>query len=345
MMVNDKQTDFYVLKNTNGLEAAISTYGGRIVGLIAPDKNGEMADVVTGFDSLDVYLEASEVFHGALIGRVGNRIAKGEFTLDGITYSVPVNNGPNQLHGGVDGFHNQLWTVNEVTGNSIVLSYLSRDGEMGFPGNLDVVVSYTLTDDNELLIAYKATTDKATVVNLTSHPFFNLAGEGSGTINDHILQINADSYTPVDSTLIPLGEHVPVEDTPFDFRTPKAIGRDLDKQDTNEQLRNGTGYDHNFVLNHPGNGEMFLAASVSDPYSGRMMEIYTQEPGLQFYGGNFLDGSDTGKGGVPYKFREAFALETQHFPDSPNQPAFPSIVLEPGDTYRTKTIYKFLVRP
>jgi len=344
-MIIDKQTDFYVLKNVNGLEAAISNYGGRLVGLIAPDKNGDMADVVAGFDSLEAYLDASEVFHGALIGRVGNRIAKGKFTLDGVTYTLPVNNGPNQLHGGVDGFHNQLWTVVEVTDNSIVLSYISVDGEMGYPGKLDVEVIYTLTDDNEFLIDYKAATDQATVVNLTSHPFFNLAGEGSGTINDHVLQINADNYTPVDSTLIPLGEHAPVGDTPFDFRTPKAIGRDMHQQDTNEQLRNGTGYDHNFVLNHPGNGEIFLAASVSDPCSGRMMEVYTQEPGLQFYSGNFLDGSDTGKSGAPYKFREAFALEAQHFPDSPNQPAFPSIALRPGETYTTRTMYKFLLSP
>jgi aldose 1-epimerase len=344
-MANGTKPDIYVLKNANGLEATISNYGGRIVGLTAPDKNGEMADVVTGFDTIDAYLHAREVFHGALIGRVGNRIAKGKFTLDGVTYTLPVNNGPNQLHGGVDGFHNQLWTVIELTGNSIVMSYLSRDGEMGYPGNLDVEVSYTLTNDNEFLIEYKAATDKTTVVNLTSHPFFNLGGEGGGTINNHILQINADTYTPVDSTLIPLGENAPVEGTPFDFRKPKAIGRDLHEQETNQQLRNGTGYDHNFVLNHPGNGEMFLAASISDPVSGRMMEIYTQEPGLQFYGGNFFDGNDTGKSGAPYKFREAFALETQHFPDSPNQPAFPSITLRPGETYTTKTIYKFSVSP
>ncbi len=344
-MVNGTKTDIYVLKNANGLEAAISNYGGRIVGLSAPDKNGDMADVVTGFESTDAYLNAREVFHGALIGRVGNRIAEGKFTLDGVTYTLPINNGPNQLHGGVDGFHNQLWIVAEITDNSIVLSYLSMDGEMGYPGKLDVEVSYTLTDDNEFLIEYKAATDQATVVNLTSHPFFNLAGEGSGTINDHVLQINADSYTPVDSTLIPLGEIAPVEDTPFDFRKPKAIGRNLHEQETNEQLRNGTGYDHNFVLNHPGNGEMFLAASVSDPISGRAMEIYTQEPGLQFYGGNFFDGSDTGKSGAPYRFREAFALETQHFPDSPNQAEFPSITLRPGETYTTKTIYKFLLSP
>jgi len=344
-MIYGTETDTYVLKNVNGLEAVISNYGGRIVGLTAPDKNGEMADVVTGFDTIDAYLDASEVFHGALIGRVGNRIAKGKFTLNGVICSLPVNNGPNQLHGGVDGFHSQVWTVEEVTENSIVLSYVAKDGEMGFPGNLDVEVIYTLTSDNEFLITYKATTDRTTVVNLTSHPFFNLAGEGSGTINNHILQINADTYTPVDSTLIPLGENIPVEGTPFDFRMPKAIGRDLHEQETNEQLQNGAGYDHNFVLNHPGNGEMFLAATVSDPDSGRMMEIHTQEPGLQFYGGNFFDGSDTGKGGVPYKFREAFALETQHFPDSPNQPAFPSIVLNPGETYTSKTIYKFSVSP
>ncbi len=342
--IKGKKTDLFILKNSNGLEAAITNYGGRIVGLVAPGKNGEMADVVTGFNSINDYLNAKERYHGPLVGRVGNRIAKGKFTLDGVEYKLPINNGPNQLHGGDGGFHSQVWDVKKVTGNSIVLSYISKDGEMGYPGNLDVEVGYSLNDENEFLITYKATTDKKTVVNLTSHAFFNLAGEGSGTINDQILKINADNFTPVDSTLIPFGENATVAGTPFDFRKGKPIGRDLTQQDTNEQLRHGGGYDHNFVLNHLGNAEMFLAASVTDPRSGRTMEIYTQEPGLQFYGGNFFDGSDTGNSGRTYKFREAFALETQHFPDSPNQPDYPSIILNLGEVYSTKTIYKFLVR-
>jgi len=342
--VKGKKTDLYILKNSNGLEAAITNYGARIVGLAAPGKDGEMADVITGFNSIDAYLNAKARYHGALVGRVGNRIANGTFMLDGVVYTLPLNNGPNHLHGGVDGIHSQVWDVEKITDNSIILSYFSKDGEMGYPGNLNVEVGYSLNDKNEFLITYKATTDKKTVVNLTSHPFFNLAGEGSGTINNHILKINADKYTPVDSTLIPLGENAPVKGTPFDFRKGKPIGRDLWQQDTNEQLKHGGGYDHNFVLNHPGHGEMFLAASVREPKSGRVMEVYTQEPGLQFYGGNFFDGTDRGKSGRTYKFREAFALETQHFPDSPNQPNFPSIVLNPGEVYSTKTIYKFLVR-
>jgi aldose 1-epimerase len=339
--LNGKKTGLYILKNSNGMEAAITNYGGRIVGLTAPGRDGEMADVIHGFSSIEGYLNAHEVFHGALIGRVGNRIANGKFTLDGVEYNLPLNNGPNQLHGGPEGFHNQVWDVKKVTANSIVLAYLSKDGEMGYPGNLSVEVTYTLTDKNEFEIDYKATTDKKTVVNLTSHPFFNLAGEGNGTINNHILQINADMYTPVDSTLIPLGENVTVEGTPFDFRKGKPIGQDLVEQETNTQLQHGLGYDHNFVLNQPAEGGMFLAATITDPESGRSMEVYTLEPGLQFYGGNFMDGSDLGKSGKPFKFRESFALETQHFPDSPNQPDFPSIVLNPGETYSTKTIYAF----
>ncbi|KAA5825152.1 galactose mutarotase [Algibacter amylolyticus] len=339
--VKGKETGLYILKNSSGMEAAITNYGGRIVGLTAADRDGEMKDVILGFNSIEGYLKANEVFHGALIGRVGNRVGNGKFTLDGVEYKLPLNNGPNQLHGGVDGFHNQVWGVKKVTANSIVLTYLSKDGEMGYPGNLSVEVTYVLNDKNEFELHYKATTDEKTVVNLTSHPFFNLAGEGNGTINNHILKINAEKYTAVDSTLIPLGENVPVVGTPFDFRNGKAIGQDLGAQKTNAQLQHGLGYDHNFELNPPANGEMFMAASILDPESGRVMEIYTIEPGLQFYGGNFMDGSDIGNSGKAYEFRESFALETQHFPDALNQPNFPSIELNPGETYSTKTIYAF----
>ena len=340
--IDGKSTDLYFLKNGN-IQAAITNYGGRIVGFCTPDKNGTMADIVLGFSSIDGYLKAKEVFHGALIGRVGNRIAKGKFTLDGQEYTLPLNNGVNHLHGGPGGFHAVIWDVKAVTDSSIVLGYLSKDGEMGYPGNLDVEVEYLLNSKNELVISYKATTDKSTPVNLTNHAFWNLAGEGNGTINNHVLTINADAYTPVDSTLIPLGGNEPVKGTPFDFRTGKAIGADLDQIATNQQLKYGPGYDHNFALNKPVVGEMSFAASVVEPVSGRKMEIFTQEPALQFYGGNFMDGSDTGKSGKTYNYRESLALETQHFPDSPNNTNFPSIILNPGETYQTQSIYRFSV--
>lgn len=340
-IIKGKKIGLYFLQNANGLEAAITNYGGRIVGLTVPDKNGKMADVVLGFNSIKDYLNANEVFHGALIGRVGNRIANGRFVLDNTEYQLPLNNGPNQLHGGALGFHNQIWEVVNVSSNSIVLKYLSKDGEMGYPGSLTTEVEYEFTNENEFVISYMATTDKKTVVNLTSHPFFNLNGEGSGTINNHVLKINADLYTPVDSTLIPLGQNVSVEGTPFDFREGKKIGRDLFDEEGNLQLSFGQGYDHNFVLNQTEKSKMFWAATITDPISGRSMEIHTVEPGLQFYGGNFMDGSDIGKSGESYKFRESFALETQHFPDTPNQPAFPSIELEKGDIYKSKTMYIF----
>lgn len=340
--VDGKQTNLYFLKNGN-LSVAITNYGGRIVSLCVPGKNGVTADVVLGFSSIDGYLNANVPFHGALIGRVGNRIAKGKFTLDGKEYTLPVNNGVNHLHGGPGGFHNVVWDVQSTTDSSIVLTYLSKDGEMGYPGNLNVEVKYTLTSENGVRIDYKATTDKATPVNLTNHAFYNLAGEGNGTINNQWLTINADEFTPVDSTMIPLGQNEPVEGTPFDFRKAKPIGQDLHLQNENEQLTNGKGYDHNFVLNKTKPGEMTWAATVFDPSSGRKMEIFTEEPGLQFYGGNFMDGSDTGKSGKAYEYRESFALETQHFPDSPNQPNFPSIILHPGEVYHTSSIYKFSV--
>ncbi|WP_321375989.1 aldose epimerase family protein [uncultured Draconibacterium sp.] len=341
-MINGKETGIYELKNGD-ITMAVTNYGGRIVSLLVPGKNGEMADVVLGFPSIDAYLNANEVFHGALIGRVGNRIAKGKFTLNDIEYNLPINNDPNHLHGGPDGFHNQVWDVKLVNETSIVLTYLSKDGEMGYPGNLSVEVTYQLSADNEVQIDYKATTDESTPVNLTNHAFFNLKGEGNGTINDHLLTINADKFTAVDSTLIPLGENIPVEGTPFDFRKAKAIGADLALQSENEQLQNGLGYDHNFALNKTEGGEMSWAATVVEPASGRKMEVFTKEPGIQFYGGNFMDGADTGIYGKSFDFRESFALETQHFPDSPNQPEFSSIILNPGETYSTTSIYRFSI--
>jgi aldose 1-epimerase len=340
--IDGKVTNLYLLKNDK-IQVYITNYGGRIVSILTPDRYGQMGDVVLGFKSIDDYLSANGPYHGALIGRVGNRIAKGKFTLDGKTYSLPINNNQNHLHGGPEGFNNRVWEVKAVDQSSISMNYLSKDGEMGYPGNLDVQVKYSLNNENELLISYKATTDKSTPVNLTNHAFFNLAGEASGTINDHLLRLNADNFTPVDETLIPIGENRSVEGTPFDFRIPKTIGRDLNQQNTNTQMNYGGGYDHNFVLNKENEGEMSLAGYVIDPKTGRRMDIFTEEPGIQFYGGNFMDGSDIGKYSKKFLYRESFALETQHFPDSPNQPSFPNIILLPGDIYKTKSIYKFSV--
>jgi aldose 1-epimerase len=340
--IDGKVTNLYLLKNDK-IQVYITNYGGRIVSILTPDRYGQMGDVVLGFKSIDDYLSANGPYHGALIGRVGNRIAKGKFTLDGKTYSLPINNNQNHLHGGPEGFNNRVWEVKAVDQSSISMNYLSKDGEMGYPGNLDVQVKYSLNNENELLISYKATTDKSTPVNLTNHAFFNLAGEASGTINDHLLRLNADNFTPVDETLIPIGENRSVEGTPFDFRIPKTIGRDLNQQNTNTQMNYGGGYDHNFVLNKENEGEMSLAGYVIDPKTGRRMDIFTEEPGIQFYGGNFMDGSDIGKYSKKFLYRESFALETQHFPDSPNQPSFPNIILLPGEIYQTKSIYKFSV--
>ena len=340
--IDGKVTNLYLLKNDK-IKVYITNYGGRIVSLLTPDRYGQMGDVVLGFKSIDDYLSANGPYHGALIGRVGNRVAKGKFTLDSKTYSLPINNNENHLHGGPEGFNNQVWEVKAVDQSSISMNYFSKDGEMGYPGNLDVQVKYSLNNENELLISYKATTDKSTPVNLTNHAFFNLAGEASGTINDHLLRLNADHFTPVDETLIPLGENRSVEGTPFDFRIPKTIGRDLNQQNTNTQMNYGGGYDHNFVLNKENEREMSLAGYVIDPKTGRRMDIFTEEPGIQFYGGNFMDGSDIGKYGKKFLYRESFALETQHFPDSPNQPSFPNIILLPGEIYQTKSIYKFSI--
>jgi aldose 1-epimerase len=332
----------YLLKNEQ-IEVYITNYGGRIVSLLSPDKKGVMGDVVLGFKSIADYLKAKTPFHGCIIGRYGNRIAKGSFELDGTTHQLPINNNENHLHGGPDGFHNQVWDVVAVDENSIAMTYLSKDGEMGYPGNLSVEVTYAINEKNELSIAYKATTDKATPINLTNHAFFNLAGQAKGSINDHLLMINADHFTPVDEGLIPLGETRSVEGGPFDFRRAKTIGRDLNQQASNTQLRRGGGYDHNFVLNKDSQGRMSLAARVVDPKSGRQMDVFTEEPGIQFYGGNFMDGSDVGKYGTKFEYRASFALETQHYPDSPNQANFPNTILRPRETYQTQSIYRFSV--
>ena len=340
--IGGKKTDLHLLKNEQ-IEVYITNYGARIVSLLSPDKQGIMGDVVLGFKSIADYQKAKTPFHGCIIGRYGNRIAKGNFELDGTSYQLPINNNENHLHGGPEGFHNQVWEVVSVDDNSIVMTYLSKDGEMGYPGNLSVEVTYAINDKNELLIAYKATTDKATPINLTNHAFFNLAGQAKGIINDHLLMLNADHFTPVDEGLIPLGEIRSVEGSPFDFRRAKTIGQDLNQQATDTQLRYGGGYDHNFVLNKVAEGSLDLAARVVDPKSGRQMDVYTEEPGIQFYGGNFMDGGDIGKYGNPFDYRGSFALETQHYPDSPNQATFPNTILQPGKTYQTQSIYRFSV--
>ncbi|PYO66200.1 MAG: galactose-1-epimerase [Gemmatimonadetes bacterium] len=335
----------YTLKSANGMEARVLDYGGIVVSVRVPDRHGRFDDVVLGYDSLADYLRSSPYF-GAIIGRYGNRIAGGRFTLDGKTYTLAKNNGPNHLHGGLKGFDKVVWDAAPFQGADsvgLVFRYTSPDGEEGYPGTVRATVTYTLTDRNELIFDYHATTDRATLVNLTQHSYFNLAGDGKGDILGHVVTLNADRFTPVDSTLIPTGEIRSVSGTPFDFRTPTAIGARIDQDD--EQLRYGRGYDHNFVLNKGADGGPTLAARVYEPSSGRLMEIYTTEPGLQFYSGNFLDGTLRGKHGVVYRHRYGFAMETQHFPDSPNKPSFPSTTLRPGEQYRSRTIYKFAVQP
>jgi aldose 1-epimerase len=333
--------EIYTLRNESGMEARIMTYGGIIQSIKVPDRNGNFGDVTLGYDTLDGYLTNSPYF-GALIGRYGNRIAKGHFTLDGQEYILATNNGVNSLHGGLKGFDKVVWNVAEAEvedeGPELKLTYLSKDGEEGYPGNLHVTATYKLiAKENALQLKFKATTDKDTVVNLTAHSYFNLDG-GGGDVLNHIVYIDADKYTPVDSTLIPTGELAPVAGTPFDFRTPTAIGARIG--DDNEQLKFGGGYDHNWVVNHP-MGKLALDARVTDPANGRVFEIWSTEPGLQFYSGNFLDGTIKGKGGVAYPHRGTFVMEPQHFPDSPNQPNFPSTALHPGEVYHNTIIYKF----
>jgi aldose 1-epimerase len=330
----------YVLTNADGMKMEVTNFGGRIVSLFAPDKNGKMEDVVLGYDSLKQYLTGN-LYFGAMIGRYGNRIAKGKFSLDGKDYQLALNNGANSLHGGPTGFHNVYWKIVPSDDKSLRMAYYSKNGEESYPGNLDVIVTYTLTDKNEVVIDYEATTDQETIVNLTHHSFFNLAGAGQGDVLDHEMTINADDFTPVDGGLIPTGELKKVKGTPFDFAISHKIGERINQPD--EQLKFGKGYDHNWVLRKKSN-EFSLAATVVEPVSGRVMEVWTTEPGLQFYSGNFLSGKDIGKGNKVYPFRSAFCLEAQHFPDSPNHPNFPSTGLKPGETYKQRTVYRFFTK-
>jgi aldose 1-epimerase len=339
-----RTAQLFTLTNRHGIQIALTNYGGIITSLRTPDRSGSFDDIVLGYDSLAGYLRNSPYF-GAIVGRYGNRIARGIFTLDGTTYRLAVNNGPNSLHGGVRGFDKVLWSATRFQnqeGTGVALDYTSPDMEEGFPGTLRSHVTYTLTDDDRLIVDYTANTDKATPVNLTQHTYWNLAGSARRDILGHVLTINADSMTPVDSTLITTGEITAVTGTPFDFRTPTAIGARIDQRQ-DAQIRYGNGYDHNFVLNRGGAAADALvrAARVVEPTSGRTLDILTTEPGLQFYSGNFLDGSITGKGGAVYRFRYGIALETQHYPDSPNHPNFPSTILRPGQQYHTRTVYQF----
>lgn len=335
--LNGEKVALYFLKNSNNIEVAITNYGARIVALIVPDKNHKPTDVVVGFDSLKGYLDSTETYHGAIVGRYANRIARGKFSLHGKDYQLSINNPPNHLHGGPKGFNNQVWKVEGIRDDRIQLSYFSKDGEENYPGNLEVLLTYTLNDQNVLIINYEATTDQTTVFNITSHPFFNLNGQGSGPVDNHLLQINASNYTPVDEALIPTGIFK-VEHTPFDFRSFKRIGENIN--DENEQLKFGAGYDHNFVLD--GEGMRSAGIAIGDK-SGIQMEVITDQPGMQLYTGNYMKGENTIKYGLKDNRREAFCLETQHFPDSPNHPEFPTTVLNPGEVFYSATIYKFSV--
>ena len=338
--VQGKETDLFILKNAQGNAVAITNYGGAIVAIMVPDKNGNMGNVVEGHDNINDVVNSPEPYLSRLIGRYGNRIAKGTFTLHGKEYHLKLNDGPNSLHGGPTGFNVRVWDAERMNDQSVVLNYVSAYGEEGFKGELKTTVVYTFNDDNELVIDYLATTNKKTIVCLTNHAFFALAGIANPTpsVENIELQINADFYLPIDNTSIPTGEILKVEGTPFDFRTPKVIGKDIEAD--NEQLKNGSGYDHNYVLNKKEPGELSFAAKLLEPVSGRTMEVYTTEPGLQLYTGNFLSGI-TGQHGATFPRRSGICLEAQHFPDSPNRPYFPPVTLEPGQQYKQKTIYKF----
>jgi len=334
-----KAVELYTLRNSKGAEAQICNYGGIVTSLKVADKNGNFSDVVLGYDNLEGYIKATPYF-GCLVGRYGNRIANGKFTLNGKEYKLAQNNGQNSLHGGVKGFDKVVWDVIKATGNSLQLQYLSKDGEEGFPGDLNITAVYTLTEDNALRLDFTARTDADTHCNLTHHSYFNFAGKGD--ILNHVVTINADKFTPVDANLIPTGELRPVKGTQFDFTKPTVVGLRINNDD--EQLKLGKGYDHNWVLNKSRAGELTLAATVTESTSGRVMEVWTTEPGMQFYTGNFLDGTITGKTGWKYEFRNGFCMEPQHYPDSPNQPNFPTTVLKPGQTYKNTIIYKFSVK-
>lgn len=336
----------YKLKNKNGVEVHVTNFGAIITSILVPDRDGKMGDIALGYHDVSGYINAvDKPYFGAIVGRYGNRIANGKFTIDGEEYKLATNNGPNALHGGVIGFDKVVWDAEAKASageQQVILKYLAKDREEGYPGNLQVQVTYTLNDQNQLLVDYHATTDKATPVNLTQHTYFNLRGEGNGDILGHELTLNASHYTPVNETMIPTGELAPVAGTPFDFRKPKAIGRDIEQE--NEQLRFGAGFDHNWVLDGVAKDQLRMAAEVYEPTTGRVMTITTTEPGIQFYCGNFLDGRLRGKSGQAYVHRGGFCLETQHFPDSPNQPKFPTTILKPGQTYQTQTVFSFSAR-
>ena len=350
--VDGKDIDIYTLINSNGVKARIMTWGAAVVNLEVPDKDGKLGDVVLGFDKLQYdegkkngYLHADNPYFGCIVGRYGNRIAKGKFSIDGTEYTLAVNNGENHLHGGLKGFDKKIWDAEVVSDGknpAVKFSYTSPDMEEGYPGELKCSVIYTLTEENELKLVYEATTNKPTVCNLTHHGYFNLAGPGNGDILGHLMEINADNITPVDKGLIPTGVFMPVEGTPFDFRKAKPIGQDITSD--HEQIKFGGGYDHNWVLNKAKEGELSLAARVTEEATGRVMEVWTTEPGVQFYCGNFLDGTLTGKEGKVYPYRGGLCLETQHYPDSPNKPQWPSVLLKPGETYGHTCIYKFTTK-
>lgn len=339
-IVDGKQTGLYTLTNNSGSEVAITNYGAKIVSLMVPDKDGTLTDVVLGHPSMEEYLTSQEPYFGAVCGRTANRIARGRFSLDGKEYKLAVNNGPNSLHGGVKGFNAVVWEVKNSTPHSIELFYLSVDGEEGFPGNLSVTVSYTLTEDNALEICYRATTDKTTILNLTNHSYFNLSGEGDPYIGDHLLMLNADFYLPTDETAIPYGDPEPVKGTPMDFTEPHTIGARIN--DDFQQLYFGKGYDHNYILHKQAADEYTYAGICESPKTGIKMEIYTTEPGLQLYTGNWMTGDFTAKNGHRYPERSAVCFETQHYPDSINQPAYPSVMLRPEETFESRTTYRFL---
>jgi aldose 1-epimerase len=337
---NGKEVYMYTLKNKNGMTAEITNYGATVVSLFVPDKNGKFADVILGYDSLQSYENGTSYF-GAIVGRYGNRIGKGRFTLEGKTYQLTINNGENHLHGGTIGFNKKLWGTDSFDGHSLKMTLVSPDGDQGYPGALTLTVTYTLGDNNELKIDYFATTDKPTILNPTNHCYFNLTGNPENTILSHVLMINADKYTPINSEFITTGEISNVAGTPMDFRSPTPIGQRINDNFT--QLKNGNGYDHNWVLNDY-NGKVREAATVYDPSSGRELDVLTDQPGIQFYSGNFLDGSEIGKSGVHYQHRTGMCLETQHFPDSPNKKNFPTVELKPGEKFNSTTIYRFTTK-
>ena len=339
--LDGQSVKLFTLTNDSGAEVKITEYGGIVVSLMVPDRDGKLGDVVLGFEKLDSYIAGTPYF-GAITGRYANRIAGGRFEIDGTSYELALNNGPNSLHGGIEGFDKVIWQGEPTdSGDGVALTYVSADGEEGYPGTLESKVTYTWTDRNELRIDYVASTDKPTVVNLTNHSYFNLRDGGASSILDHELTINADSYTPIDATLVPTGEIAPLAGTPLDFREPTVIGARI--EDDAEQLVFGSGYDHNYVLDAAPDG-LTLAATVYEPETGRVMDVLTSEPGVQFYSGNFLDGHLVGKGGIAYEHRSGLCLETQHFPNSPNQPEFPSTLLRPGEIYSTTTVYRFDAR-